>query len=72
MDEGDRSPVSRSLITNAWPPKQSYFQENENFRNIPIALADPGKTSEVVTPPEIDSRYDSSWVFKASRLRSHG
>lgn len=34
MEEGDRSAVSRSLITNAWPPEQSYcyFQGNMHLK----------------------------------------
>jgi hypothetical protein len=38
---------------------------------VPIAFADPGRTSEVVTPPEILSRKASSCVFRASKARSH-
>lgn len=37
-----------------------------------MALAEPGKTSEVVTPPATVSAYESSWVLSASSDLSHG
>ncbi len=37
-----------------------------------MALAEPGRTRAVVTPPETESSYESSWVFKPSRARSQG
>lgn len=52
-----RASVGRSLIGKAWPP---------------IAFALPGSTSAVVMPPETESLYASSCVFRPSRLRSHG
>ena len=60
MDEGDRSAVSRSFMTNAWPPERSYFKGTRISEDLPITFADPGRTNEVVTPPAIDSKYDSS------------
>lgn len=57
MDEGERSAVLRSLMTKAWPL---------------MASADPGRTRDVVTPPDMDRAYESSCVFKPSKLRIHG
>ena len=40
MEDGERSAVFRSLMTYAWPP---------------MASAEPGRTREVVTPPDMDN-----------------
>lgn len=42
IEDGERSDVGRNLMTKAWPP---------------IAFAEPGRMSEVVTPPDIERRY---------------
>jgi len=57
MDVGERSAVGRNFIMKPCPP---------------IAFAEPGKTSEVVTPPAILSAYASSCVLSPSRERSQG
>ena len=40
--------------------------------HVPIALAEPGRTSAVVTPPAMESAYESSCVFRPSSARSQG
>ena len=39
---------------------------------LPIAAAEPDKMREVVSPPDIEKLYASSWVFRPSNDRSHG
>ena len=43
-----------------------------NCVEAPIPLAEPGNTNAVVTPPEMESLYASSWVFKPSNARNQG
>ena len=57
IDEGDRSGVFLSLTKNAWPP---------------WAFPLPGSTCAEVTPPEIVSSKESSWVLNPSMLLNHG
>ena len=69
---GERSAVLRNLITNACPP--TYDRVNNKIDaqrkryDLPIALAEPGSTKAVVTPPEIDRGYAASRVLRPSKL----
>jgi hypothetical protein len=55
-DVEERSVVLRSFITNAWPPAvASIMLGSKGLEAPPMALADPGRTKEVVTPPAIES-----------------
>lgn len=54
IDVGVRSVVGRSLMTKAWPPGTVASNICHTYRkqtDIPMASAEPGRISEVVTPP---------------------
>ncbi len=75
IEEGERFEVGRVLIMNASPAIQdsvNYAKCDEKNHHIPIAFMFPGITFTEVTPPATASLNPSSWVFKASMVRSQG
>jgi hypothetical protein len=69
---GDLSLVCLGLITYASPPVKLFSRTGCERLNgyLPIALADPGKMREVVTPPAVASSYAASCVLIPSIERS--
>ena len=75
MEVGERSTVLRNFSMKAWPAeylRRNYPVPNAGKSALPMAFALPGRTCIEVTPPDITSSIDSSWVSNVSIVLNQG
>ena|ERR1700735_2715611 len=75
MEVGERSVVLRSFNMKAWPARClrcNYYSPKAGKSALPMAFALPGRTCIEVTPPDITSSIESSWVSNASIVLNQG
>ena len=75
IEVGERSAVLRDFNMKAWPAEylhREYLAPNAEKSALPMAFALPGRTCIEVTPPDITSSIESSWVSNASIVLNQG